>query len=282
MICGKVPGELFRYFDNIDSLIIIEKKTFSCHWFHIWFKIFFFLWDEVVDCRGSLLSLFLLTKKRYIHKKKKKRLHIVREISETLGRRTLHPHVSLDTKKLDNSILRLVLKKKKKNQFIMISPSANWIGKIWPQENFIQLLLKLVECRLWKNPIFIIVGKDDDPIKLDKLLNICEKKNLNLIGKCSLGEIFLIMKECKLFIGNDSGLMHLAAASSTPTIGLFGPSDSKTYGPWGEKTLSILSPDSPEKLMGASNFDPKKTGSLMNGLSVGKVFEETVKFYKSL
>ena len=130
--------------------------------------------------------------------------------------------------------------------------------------------------------IFIIVGKDDDPIKLDKLLNICEKKNLNLIGKCSLGEIFLIMKECKLFIGNDSGLMHLAAASSTPTIGLFGPSDSKIYGPWGEKTLSILSPDSPEELMGTSNFDPKKTGSLMNGLSVGKVFEESVKFYESL
>ncbi|MHB8528837.1 MAG: glycosyltransferase family 9 protein, partial [Caulobacteraceae bacterium] len=40
-------------------------------------------------------------------------------------------------------------------------------------------------------------------------------------------------KRARLFIGNDSGLMHLAAASGTPTLGLFGPSDEALYAPWG-------------------------------------------------
>ena len=42
------------------------------------------------------------------------------------------------------------------------------------------------------------------------------------------------MKLCDLFIGNDSGLMHMASLSSIKTIGLFGPSDKDIYGPWGK------------------------------------------------
>ena len=42
----------------------------------------------------------------------------------------------------------------------------------------------------------------------------------DLVGKTDLAEIFLIMKESKLFIGNDSGLMHLSALADIPTIGL--------------------------------------------------------------
>ena len=57
----------------------------------------------------------------------------------------------------------------------------------------------------------------------------------DLVGKTDLAEIFLIMKKSKMFIGNDSGLMHLSALANIPTVGLFGPSDSKRYHPWGQK-----------------------------------------------
>ena len=63
------------------------------------------------------------------------------------------------------------------------------------------------------------------------MINLLNEKSLpmlDLVGKVSLPEIFLIMKKSKLFIGNDSGLMHLSALANIPTIGLFGPSDSKS------------------------------------------------------
>jgi ADP-heptose:LPS heptosyltransferase len=42
-----------------------------------------------------------------------------------------------------------------------------------------------------------------------------------------------------LFIGNDSGLMHIAAAAGAPTLGFFGPSDERVYGPWGTRTRAL-------------------------------------------
>ena len=47
------------------------------------------------------------------------------------------------------------------------------------------------------------------------------------------------MKKSNLFIGNDSGLMHLATACYLPTIALFGPTNDIVYGPWGKENIVI-------------------------------------------
>ena len=51
-----------------------------------------------------------------------------------------------------------------------------------------------------------------------------------------------MLKRADLFIGNDSGLMHIAAAAGVPTVGLFGPSDERRYGPWGPLTKAVRGP----------------------------------------
>ena len=48
------------------------------------------------------------------------------------------------------------------------------------------------------------------------------------------------LKRARLFIGNNSGLMQLAAAAGAPTLGLFGPSDERLYGPWGPTRAASL------------------------------------------
>lgn len=50
------------------------------------------------------------------------------------------------------------------------------------------------------------------------------------------------MQHCKLFISNDSGLMHLAAASGVPTLGLFGPTAEKQTGPRGSHSHTLRAP----------------------------------------
>ncbi|MFM8375637.1 MAG: glycosyltransferase family 9 protein, partial [Phenylobacterium sp.] len=58
---------------------------------------------------------------------------------------------------------------------------------------------------------------------------------IDLVGRADLVTLHAALGHARLFIGNDSGLMHLAAAAGAPTLGLFGPSDERLYAPWGEK-----------------------------------------------
>ena len=66
--------------------------------------------------------------------------------------------------------------------------------------------------------------------KMQKLIKHKSINLLDLVGKIDLIEMYYLMQKSNLFIGNDSGLMHLAALAEVPTVGLFGPSDLKSIG----------------------------------------------------
>ena len=62
---------------------------------------------------------------------------------------------------------------------------------------------------------------------------------INLAGRLTLPEIAAFLARSRLFIGNDSGLMHLAAASGVPTLGLFGPTNAAAYAPVGRCAAAV-------------------------------------------
>ncbi len=102
--------------------------------------------------------------------------------------------------------------------------------KRWPFERFVELIKKIKKDV--KHNIVVIGGSEEKDIKykLEKLhLNI-----INLIGKTSIKETAAIIKQCDLFISNDSGPMHVAAAVGTPVIGIFGPTSTIKNRPWGD------------------------------------------------
>jgi ADP-heptose:LPS heptosyltransferase len=66
---------------------------------------------------------------------------------------------------------------------------------------------------------------------------------IDLVGRFSLPEIAAFLSRAGLFVGNDSGLMHLAAAAGTPTLGLFGPTNAMEYGPAGLRRMVVTGPD---------------------------------------
>jgi ADP-heptose:LPS heptosyltransferase len=63
---------------------------------------------------------------------------------------------------------------------------------------------------------------------------------LDLVGMLSLPEAAAVLRRSALFIGNDSGLMHLAAAAGAPTVGLFGPTDATIYRPAGPRATAVV------------------------------------------
>jgi heptosyltransferase-3 len=65
---------------------------------------------------------------------------------------------------------------------------------------------------------------------------------IDLAGRLSLAEAAACLGRLRLFIGNDSGLMHLAAAAGAPTLGLFGPSPADEYAPSGRRAGFVVAP----------------------------------------
>ena len=173
--------------------------------------------------------------------------------------------------------LREILKLRENHKLIMIAPTSNWIGKTWPSERFLELVYILHKQPYFRKSLFLFVGPANEKHLVRHILE--KKKNyiLDLFGKSSLIEIFNIMKHCNLFIGNDSGLMHMAALANIKTFGLFGPSDKFKYKPWGKGNIVISSTKTPHELMGYEGFDSKKCGSLMMDIKTQKVFENVMK-----
>ena len=117
----------------------------------------------------------------------------------------------------------------KNNKYIVLFPGGNWKPKIWPIECFNQLAHILNDNFI--NLKFFIVGSlEEKKIYYEKIKhNLPNDIFIDLMGK-SLTGTSAYMNKCNLFIGNDSGLMHLSVASNLKTIALFGPTNDKIYG----------------------------------------------------
>ena len=118
-----------------------------------------------------------------------------------------------------------------KRKLIAIHPGSGSRQKCWPAERFAALIN-------WLNKeigvqIFIILGPADREIV--ERLKAKVKDNFILVDHLSLPRLAAIIKRCNLFIGNDSGITHLAAATGIHTLAIFGPTDSKIWGPRGER-----------------------------------------------
>ena len=86
----------------------------------------------------------------------------------------------------------------------------------------------------------------------------------------NITQTYSFIKRSNLFIGNDSGLMHLAAASNIPTIGLFGPTNDKLYAPFGDKCYIVRTKETYADFKNIK-FDTNK--SYMHSIKIDNIFE---------
>ena len=152
---------------------------------------------------------------------------------------TPYPTIFNNSKEIEIANNQLFSDKK----YIIIAPGGNWIPKIWLKNRFNQLIKLLRE--KYYNLNFIIVGSlAEKKIYFNEVVkDIDNKYIIDLMGE-TLTQTFSYMKKSNLFIGNDSGLMHLAAASKISTIGLFGPTNDKIYAPFGKNGYTLRTKES--------------------------------------
>jgi heptosyltransferase-2 len=116
--------------------------------------------------------------------------------------------------------------------YICLMPGSTWPSKAWPREHF-QALARLA--RLDGFAVAVLGTPDEaevcDFVSRDATHNLC--------GRTSLVEAAAWLRGARAALGNDSGLSHLAAACSTPTLALYGATDPGGSTPWGPKTAGI-------------------------------------------
>ena len=94
----------------------------------------------------------------------------------------------------------------------MLQQQIDW-KNLANKKRYAELIRKLSIKFNSDKPLFIIVAPSCEEHFTRTLFDLKNIDLFDLVGKTNLAEIFLIMKECSLFVGNDSGFMHLAAAS---------------------------------------------------------------------
>lgn len=119
---------------------------------------------------------------------------------------------------------------------VSIHPGSPNILKRWIPGRFAELADWLIE---QKEAQIVFVGVQDEISIIKHIQNQMRGESTNIAGKTSIPQLASILQKSDMFIGNDSGPMHLAAAVGTQTIGLFGPGNPHRFGPVGEKCQII-------------------------------------------
>ena len=115
---------------------------------------------------------------------------------------------------------------------VAIHPGAGAYSRarIWPIEGFGEVARNLA--REYNAHIVIVGGPDEVEIAARLEGIVGEAGVLNLARQTSIHETAAVLEQCTLFVGNDSGPMHIAAAMGVPVVAVFGPSNSRAWGPY--------------------------------------------------
>lgn len=235
--CGTVAEGVFLRMPRLDRLILMEKRRDRRHWLPLWAATAFTRWDLVVDIRASALS-FLVPARRRARMRRRPGPKIA-QLAAILGLDP-PPLPVVWTAPQDEARAAALLPP---GGLLVLAPTANWTGKIWPPDRFIELGKALLAGPLAGAAIAVMAGPGGMERDLAAPVLTAFPGAIDLAGNLSLPEAAAWLKRASLFIGNDSGLMHLAAAAGAPTLGLFGPTPAEEYAPAGNRAAATVSPD---------------------------------------
>jgi heptosyltransferase III len=271
--CGAVPAPLFAACPSVEDVWMIRKQTYHRHWWTLWKKAIGQRWDAVIDLRASAFAYTVRTSTRVVFQPSSRLsgLHKIHQFQQAFGwKETISPALWWTT---DHEQQAAMLLPTSDAPWLAIGATANWAGKQWPADRFAALAQQL---QSGNSPLagarIALFAAPNEQEQLRPLLNALPQA-VNLTGKAELPVLAACLKRCRLYVGNDSGLMHLAAAACTPTLGLFGPSDERVYAPWGEQTAWVRTPESLLELTSSPHYNHRTTGTLMESLSVERALD---------
>ena len=271
LVCGPSCVGLTRRIPGLVRVIAMRKRKHHRHWFDLWRDVVRTRWDLVVDLRKSGVSYALLSRDTR-RLRRARGLHKVEEAASVLGL-SPPPDPKVWIGADDRATARDLVPEGA--PFIVFGPGATHVHKTWPAERFAELATRLIapDGPLPGGRIVLLGAPNERPEAEPTLRALPEANRIDLMDKANLLEAGAVIERAALYIGNDNGQMHLAAAAGAPTIGLFGPTPARLYGPWG-RHCRVVATDAPyEELAPLLRQSVQQRFCLMETLPVDKVLQ---------
>jgi heptosyltransferase-3 len=235
VVCGPVAEGVFARMPNRERTIVLRKRSHGRHWLPLWADVVFHVWDLVVDIRASALSWLVPTRRRAVFRRIQGPK--VAQLGAILGLSPPPTPVAWIAE-ADRAHVGALLPTDR--PIIVLAPTANWEQKVWPAERFAAAFRHLATSVIPGAKPVVLGGPGAAERTMAAPLLAALPEACDLVGALSLPEVAAVLQRAALFIGNDSGLMHLSAAAGAPTIGLFGPTDATTYRPAGRCATAVV------------------------------------------
>jgi len=163
------------------------------------------------------------------------------------------------------------------------NPGMTMDVKRWPAKNFAALAERLTE-RLQAD-VVLLGGPGDEALVESVRANIHKSTssfiNTAFVGALSFGEIAALAQGGVVYVGNDTGLTHLAAASGAKTAMILGPSDPARYAPFAQNAIALWKHNGALRRGGVSAGAPSHWNWGMYGIGVGEVERELAAFLRA-
>lgn len=268
---GPAAAPFYAEVPRLEDIVVLAKQPLGGHWRRLWWRTVGRYWRAIGDTRRSAVTWLVPAGRRYVMGYQRAHLHKVLQASAMVGAKTpLSPRVWLGDRQrqaADQLVPR-------GGPVLALAPTANWGGKQWPAGRFVALAERLTQADgpLAGARIAVFAGPGERDAALPVLDSVPPPRRIDLAGKLDLLTAAACLGRADLFVGNDSGLMHLAAAMGVPTLGLFGPSREEHYGPWGPRARAVRTDLSYDAILAKPGYDYTRHDTHMDTLSVDKVF----------
>jgi len=197
--------------------------------------------DLVVDLRDSIWSRFI-SSEHWGMALRGRGLHAVTRYLDVLERH------GVDTSGALPKLTFSEIEEKKADDFLKnheiepnlpligIHPGGNWVYKLWDAENFARIGNILKDD--FQAQILLFVGPNEFGLRSKVALMMKERM---VFVREDLRQVAALIRRCNLYIGNDTGPMHIATAVGTPVVAIFGSTDYRRSGPYGSQNAVVRS-----------------------------------------
>ena len=215
--CGPAAAGVYARMPNLERTIIFQKHKNDSHWPKLWRQVAFTLWDLVVDIRGSGLAYLIPARKRVVRRPRPGRMF--EQHAAMLG---ISPAPLPTVWTAPEDRLKAAALLPADRPVIGLGATANWAPKVWPANRLAALLGRLAAGPLPGAVAAVFAGPGEAERQMAAPVLEALPDAIDLRGALTIPEVAACIQRCALYVGNDSGLMHLAAATGAPTIGLCG------------------------------------------------------------
>ncbi|MDX2223739.1 MAG: glycosyltransferase family 9 protein [Rhodospirillaceae bacterium] len=233
--CGPLAQSLFADFPGVATVIAMPKRPLAGHWLALWRQVRATRWDLVVDLRRSLIPWLVRSQARRRLPRTDAAVHRAHFLPRVLGLDdVLEPVIPLSEAHRTRAATLIP----DGSPVLALAPVAARPEKTWPIANFCALAGQVPPD--WRVAVFAGPGEDGACAAL--LNQVSPHRLVRVIGEPDLVAVGAALARCQAYVGNDSGLSHLAAAVGVPTLALFGPTDPRHYAPRGPRARVIEAP----------------------------------------